>query len=93
MRRLVASVVGLWLLPWYALASGGEPATALEHRAATSGLSGTNLFLVNLYNDRRLLFALMVTVMMAVCGMAIAFTVDTLLSSLGLKVTKQGHRE
>ena len=93
MRRLVTTVVGLWLLPCFALASGGEPTTALEHRAGTAGLKGASLLLANLYNDRRLLFALVCTVMMAVCGMAIAFVVDALLSSLGLKVTKQGHRE
>ncbi len=94
MRRLVASVVGLWLLLWSTAASASEgPATALEHRVDTRSLGGASLFLADLYNDRRLLFAVVCTVTMAACGMVIAFTVDALLQSLGLKVTKQGHRE
>jgi bacteriorhodopsin len=94
MRRLVTWLFGLPVLLWSlpTLASEG-PTTALEHRAATTGLSGATLFLTNLYNDRRLAFAIFITVTMAVCGIVIAFTVDTVLSSLGLKVTKQGHRE
>ena len=94
MRRLLTRLFGLsvflWSLP--ALASEG-PTAALEHRASTVGLGGLSLFLTNLYNDRRLAFAVFMTVTMAVCGMIIAFTMDALLQSLGLKVTKQGHRE
>jgi multisubunit Na+/H+ antiporter MnhB subunit len=94
MRRFVTWLSGLavLLLSLPTLASEG-PTTALDHRAATAGLSGANLFLANLYNDRRLAFAAFITVAMAVSGIVIAFTVDGLLASLGLKVTKQGHRE
>ncbi len=91
-RRFASAVaaLSLWSLP--ALANEG-PATALDYRAKTDGLSGLSLFFVNLYNDRRLAFAAVCTVMMAGCGIIIAFTVDRLLQSLGLTVTKQGHRE
>jgi hypothetical protein len=94
MRRLVTWLFGLSVLLWSlpTLASEG-PTTALEHRATTAGLSGANLFLANLYNDRRMAFALGITFAMAACGVIIAFTMDMLLASLGLKVTKQGHRE
>lgn len=93
MRRIVASVTALWLVPMAALASGGEPATALEHHVDTKALTGTNLLLANLYNDHRLLYALVTTVAMAFFGIAIAFVVDGLLVRLGLKVSKVEHRE
>jgi ABC-type phosphate/phosphonate transport system permease subunit len=93
MRRIVATVAALWLVPLAVLASGGEPATALEHHVETSALTGTNLLLANLYNDHRLLYALVTTVAMAFFGIAIAFVVDGLLGRLGLKVSKVEHRE
>jgi ABC-type phosphate/phosphonate transport system permease subunit len=93
MRRIVASLAVLWLVPMAVLASGGEPATALEHHVDTSRLSGTNLMLANLYNDNRVLYALVTTLAMAFFGIAIAFTVDGLLGRLGLKVSKVEHRE
>ncbi len=94
MRRVVTWLTGvpilLWALP--ALASEG-PATALDYRAPTEGLAGASLLFVNLYNDKRLVFAIVCTAMMATCGLIIGITVDAILSSLGLKATKQGHRE
>jgi hypothetical protein len=94
MRRVVASVAGLlWLVPMAAAASGGEPATALEHHVDVSKLTGSNLLLANLYNDHRVLYAVVTTAAMAFFGIAIAFTVDGLLSRLGLKASKVEHRE
>jgi predicted permease len=94
MRRLVAFVVWLSLLVWSAPTYASEgPTTALEHRVNTGGLGGADLFLANLYNDRRVMYAVVCTAMMGLCGMAIGFVVDALLAGLGLKVTKQGHRE
>ncbi len=93
MRRFVASVAALWLLPSLAFASGGEPATALNQRVDPSHLTGNNLLIVNLYNDHRLLYAAATTVAMALFGILIAFVVDALLVRLGLKVSKVEHRE
>lgn len=94
MRRLVASLAGIWLIPLAALASGGgEPTTALEHHVETSTLTGSNLMLANLYNDHRVLYAAVTTAAMAFFGIAIAFVVDALLGRLGLKVSKVEHRE
>jgi hypothetical protein len=94
MRRVVAFFAGLlWLVPMAAVASGGEPATALEHHVDTSTLTGSNLLLANLYNDHRVLYAAVTTVAMAFFGIAIAFAVDGLLGRLGLKVSKVEHRE
>ena len=93
MRRIVVSMAGLWLVPLCVLASGGEPATALDYHVNTAGLSGTNLILGNLYNDHRVLYAAVTTVAMASFGIAIAFVVDAVLGRLGLKVTKVEHRE
>ncbi len=94
MRRLGAFVAWLSLLVCSLPVFASEgPATALEHRADTRGLGGADLFLASLYNDRRVMYAVVCTAMMALCGMAIGFAVDALLAGLGLKVTKQGHRE
>lgn len=94
MRRVVAFFAGLlWLVPMIAVASGGEPATALEHHVDTSTLTGSNLMLANLYNDHRVLYAAVTTAGMAFFGVAIAFCVDGLLSKLGLKASKVEHRE
>ena len=93
MRRLVASVAGFLLIPLSALASGDEPATALDYRVDTSILTGSNLMLANLYNDNRVMYAAVTTVGMAFFGIAIAFVVDGLLGKLGLKVSKVEHRE
>ena len=94
MRRVLSWLTGLPLLLWSLSALANEgPATALDYRASTEGLSGASLIFVNLYNDRRLAFAVVCTAMMAGCGLIIGITVDALLSSLGLKATKQGHRE
>jgi hypothetical protein len=93
MRRVVASVAGFWLIPLAVLASGGEPATALQYHVDTSNLTGSNLMLANLYNDHRVLYAAATTVGMAAFGIAIAFCVDGLLGRLGLKVSKAEHRE
>jgi hypothetical protein len=93
MRRLLATMAGVWLIPLSVLASGGEPATALEHHVDTSSLTGSNLLLANLYNDNRVLYAAVTTVAMGFFGIAIAFVVDGLLGKLGLKVSKVEHRE
>ncbi len=94
MRRVVAFLAGVaWPVPIAALASGGEPATALEHHVDTSTLTGSNLLLANLYNDHRVAYAAVTTVAMAFFGIAIAFVVDGLLGKLGLKVSKVEHRE
>ena len=92
MRRLVAFVTALWLIPLSVLASD-EPATALAYHVNTSNLTGSNLMLANLYNDHRVVYAAATTVGMALFGIAIAFVVDGLLARLGLKVSKVEHRE
>ena len=92
MPRPVA-LATLWLLPMLARASGGEPATGLVHHVDTSRLSGLNLLLGQLYNDQRLLYAIVTTAAMAALGVCIAFFVDLLLGQLGFRVTRGEHRE
>jgi hypothetical protein len=93
MRRLVALAVVCSLLPRHVLASGDEPATALDHRVNTVGLDGIGLTLAQVYNEHRLLYAAVTTVAMAVFGVIIAFAVDAVLGRLGLRVSKAEHRE
>ncbi len=58
-----------------------------------SNLTGLRLWIVNLYNDERLLFALLVTFVMAGVGISIAFITDIILKLFGLEVTKIEHHE
>ena len=70
-----------------------EESGEFEHRVSTEGLSGLKLFLVNLYNDQRLVYAILTTVAMALFGGLIALSVDFILARLGLTVSKMEHRE
>ena len=58
-----------------------------------SNLTGLRLWIVNLYNDERLLFALLVTFVMAGVGISIAYITDIILKLFGLEVTKIEHHE
>jgi ABC-type phosphate/phosphonate transport system permease subunit len=88
---LVAVVLKIILLftviscPSLALADGHEDSGTLEHRVDTEDKTGLNLFIANLYNDYRLLFALVVTATMAVMGIIIGQLTGFLLRLLGLK--------
>ena len=70
-----------------------EESGDFEHRINSEGLSGLSLFLVNLYNDHRMIYALVTTVAMASFGGLIALTVDFFLVRMGLTVSKMEHKE
>ena len=70
-----------------------EESGEFEHRVSTEGLSGISLFIVDLYNDQRLIYAILTTVAMALFGGLIALSVDFILARLGLTVSKMEHRE
>ena len=70
-----------------------EESGEFEHKVSTEGLSGINLLLVNLYNDQRLIYAILTTISMAIFGGFIALTVDFILARVGLTVSKMEHRE
>jgi hypothetical protein len=70
-----------------------EESGEFEHRVSTEGLSGISLILVNLYNDHRLIYAIVTTISMAIFGGLIALSVDFILARFGLTVSKMEHRE
>jgi ABC-type phosphate/phosphonate transport system permease subunit len=72
---------------------GVEKEGYLDVKVDVSQLSGISLWLVNLYNDERLIFAILVTLVMATVGMSIALFTDVLLKAFGLEVTKIEHHE
>jgi len=72
---------------------GVEKEGYLEVKVDISQLSGISLWLVNIYNDDRVVFAIIVTLAMATIGMSIALLTDLILKALGLEVTKIEHHE
>ncbi|TAL68821.1 MAG: hypothetical protein EPN82_09125 [Bacteroidetes bacterium] len=72
---------------------GVEKEGLLNVRVDTSDLEGIRLWLTNLYNDHRFLFAVVVTLTMATVGITIAFLTDIILKVLGLEVSKIQHHE
>ena len=81
---LLFSVLLLSSLP--AFASGGHGDTGqLEHVVSLEGKTGLNLMLAELYNEDRLLYALVVTVTMAVLGIVVGQITEMILKLLGIK--------
>ena len=72
---------------------GVEKEGNLTTKVDIANLSGFNLWIVNLYNDERLVFAILVTVVMAVVGMTVAILADVVLKLFGLEVSKIEHHE
>ncbi len=90
--KVVAWLAGFWIATRTALASGGEAAGALQHRVDTTALRSGDLLLATLYNDHRVVYALVTTLGMAVCGFAIAITTDVVLGHLGLRASRAAER-
>ena len=72
---------------------GVEKEGLLEMHVDTSKLEGIRLWLTNLYNTERFLFAVVVTLTMATVGITIAFLTDIILKIFGLEVSKIQHHE
>jgi len=66
---------------------------ALDKKVPLEGLSGISLFFARTYNENLWLYAIYCTILMAVLGMVIAFSVDFILSALGMEVDKIEHKE
>ena len=96
MKRLYVIICNLLLLalPVLAWASGGgEKATKLERKVDLANLTGINHLVASWYNDNIWLYALIVTVVMGVLGLAIALVTDVILKMIGLDVHKIEHHE
>lgn len=77
----------------YAGDVGGKEVTSLDYKVDTKDLSGVNLWIANLYNNNRLMYAIVVTLVMAILGTTMAFGTDLVLKMFGMDVSKISHRE
>jgi hypothetical protein len=82
---LVGSFIVVLFYPAVVFAGDHGDTGDLEHKVDIENQSGINLIIAKLYNDHRLLFALAVTVTMAVVGIIIGQITGVLLRFLGLK--------
>ncbi len=72
---------------------GGKEEPELNVKIDTKDLSGVNLWIVDLYNNDRVLYAIVVTLVMATLGSVMAFGTDLILKYFGMSVTKISHQE
>jgi len=72
---------------------GGKEEKALNVVIDTKDLSGVNLWIAETYNNDRLLYAIVVTLVMATLGSIMAFGTDLVLKYFGMTVTKISHSE
>jgi ABC-type phosphate/phosphonate transport system permease subunit len=75
--------------PRIAYADEHEAGGKLDHTISTADKSGLSLFLAELYNDHRLLYALVVTATMAFLGMVVALVTDFTLKLIGLRKARR----
>jgi hypothetical protein len=85
----------LLLLPTLAWsAAPGEKAPDMAVRQVKlEGLGFLNHFFAGWYNDNKMVFAIIVTVIMGVVGMLIALVTDVILKNIGMEVSKIEHHE
>ena len=94
MKRFAALILNFLLLAVPALVwAAAEKAEPLEKKVNLANLSGINYFFADWYNNNMWLYALMVTVLMGVVGMLIAFVTDIFLKMVGMEVSKIEHHE
>ena len=88
-RLMVVLLCCLILLPITLLAGGGHGEDEeVSQVISTEGKTGVSLFLITMYNDHRLIFALMVTAVMAILGMTVASVTEVFLRAIGVRT---GH--
>lgn len=72
---------------------GGKEEKSLNVVIDTKNLSGVNLWIVDMYNNDRVLYAVVVTLVMATLGSVLAFGTDLILKYFGMSVSKISHNE
>lgn len=82
-----------FLFPNYCLASGGHEGEPIPGKVPLDKLSGISLWLAQLYNDDKVLFAILVTASMGLIGLIIGNITDLILKIFGLDVSKISHNE
>ena len=71
---------------------GGKQEAAISKKIDTKDLSGINLWIAELYNNR-IMYAIVVTLVMATLGSVLAFGTDLVLKRFGMSVSKISHSE
>lgn len=71
----------------------GEGGSISESIPLPADVSGISAWIINLYNSNKVLFALCVTVTMAIVGLILATVTELILRMFGLKVSKISHHE
>jgi ABC-type phosphate/phosphonate transport system permease subunit len=77
----------------YAGEGGGKTETTLNRVIETKNLTGVNLWIAEIYNNDRVLYAVIVTMVMAVLGSVMAFGTDLVLKFFGINVSRIAHHE
>jgi len=72
---------------------GGKEEAALKLVIETRDLTGVNLWIAEMYNNDRTLYAIVVTLVMASLGSIMAFGTDLILKKFGMNVTRISHHE
>lgn len=72
---------------------GGKEQAELNIIVDTKDLTGINLWIVEMYNNDRTLYAIVVTLVMASLGSIMAFGTDLVLKRFGMNVTRISHHE
>ena len=96
MKRIWVFIVNFCLLIFPSLvwgAVGEKVPDFATHKVSLQGLGGLNLFFAHWYNDSKMIFALIVTLVMGLVGVAIAAVTDVILKAVGMEVTKMEHHE
>jgi hypothetical protein len=96
MRKALITLFNLLLLglPALAWAAGGEKVPDMATRQVPdAGLGAVNHFFAQWYNNNKMVYAIIVTVIMCALGMLIALVTDILLKAIGMDVSKIEHHE
>ena len=90
---IISLILFLLLVAYVSFSSGTGADGSLNYKASTSGLSGIDLYVVNLYNHHRFLLAILTTLIMGIVGIVISTISDYLMKLFGFKISKIEHRE
>jgi ABC-type phosphate/phosphonate transport system permease subunit len=96
MKRFSVIIINFLLLGVPALvcaAEGLEIPGELNKKINLANLSGISLFFAKWYNDNLWVYAIMVTLLMGIVGLAIAVSADLILKKIGMEVNKIEHLE
>ncbi len=97
MKKLAALMLNFFLLAIpslvWAAGAGKPPPDMAARQVKMAGLSAINAFFAGWYNDNKMVFAIIVTVVMGAVGGLLALITDIILKLIGMDVSKIEHHE